>query len=81
MKTRREWFNNLPADAKKHATANSSEEQLNTPKASLYDSLCDEDGFSFFDEPGDDYWMKIAGDVWAAENPTAAQKTHHKHTV
>lgn len=84
MKTRKEWFNNLPKDVAAKAIANSTEEQLNTEKPSLYTSLCDDDGFSpWGTEEGYNYWDKVATDVWAAENPTEATKLikHHKHTV
>lgn len=69
MKTRTEWFNNLPADVAAKARANSTTEQLATLKNSLYDSLCDEDGFDF-NHNGDnpDYWMQVASNVWEAEN-------------
>lgn len=77
MKTRKEWFNNLPKEAKDFTIANSTEEQLNTEKPSLYDALCDPDGFNFYANPGYEYWMKVAGDVWAAENPEAVSKPKH----
>lgn len=63
--TRRDWFNTMEPTIAAKAIANNNEEQLNTVKGSLYDSLCDEDGFDFDKTPeGEEYWSNVTDKIW-----------------